>query len=148
MQLSKAAINEHEAGHGLFFLLQAFVAARDYLAHGGEIVHAFDCADDEFAVIRLLHLAVFPHHHRGHSLRALDVRDVEALDAFREFGQADCFLQLFLNFSGVGFQHAKTLVVGLFRVGAGEIEQRTLVSSLGNENMNQWGAGAPARGLL
>ena len=77
--------------------LQSLVAARDYLAHGSKIVHAFDGADDEFAVVRLLHLAVFPHHHRGHGFRALNVGDVEALDALGQFGQAEGFLQFFLN---------------------------------------------------
>ena len=74
--------------------------------------------------------------------------DVEALDALGQVGQAEGVLQLFLNGFGVGFEHAKTLIVGLFGVGAGEIEESALVAALRDENMNAGGAGAFARDLL
>src|SRR3984957_10571257 len=119
VKLPQASIDEHQAGHRLFFLQKAFIAACDYLAHGSKIVHTLDRADDELAVVRFLHLAIFPDHHGGHSLRALDVRNVEALDALGEFGQAENFLQFFLNGLGIGLELAKALIVGLFGVGAG-----------------------------
>ena len=105
MKLAQAAIDEDERGEGLGFLgagsfglpgprigtggtrfivqlfEEAAIAARDYLAHGGEVVDAGHCLDFEFAIGLLVHLAVFPDHHRGHGLSALDVGDVEALDA-------------------------------------------------------------------
>jgi hypothetical protein len=65
------------------FFLEALVAAADDLAHGGEVVDAGDGLDLEFAIVGLLHRAVFPDDHGGDGFRALDVRDVEALDAAR-----------------------------------------------------------------
>src|ERR1035438_5815920 len=67
--------------------------------------------DLEFSLAGLL--AVFPDHHGGDRLRALNVRDVEALDAFGQVGQAERFLQFFLDGPGVGLEHAKALIVGL-----------------------------------
>ena len=63
-------------------------------------------------------------------------------------GQTECLLQFFLNFLGVGFEHAKALVVGLLCVVAGEIDERPLVPALRNQNMHPCGAGALARVLL
>src|SRR3984957_347793 len=148
MQLSQAAINQHQAGHGLLFLLHALVAAHHHLAHRSEIIYAIDCANDEFSVIRFLHLAIFPDHHRSHRLSALNVRDVETLDALWQFGKAKSLLQLFLNFSGVWFEHAESLVVGLLGVRAGKVDERTLVPALRHQNVDRCGAGAPARDLL
>ena len=51
----------------------------------------------ELAVVGLLHRALFPHHHGGHGLRALDVRDVEALDTLRRLGQHQRILQRLLH---------------------------------------------------
>src|SRR3974390_1211499 len=97
VQLPNAPVDEDQAGQWLLLRLQARVAPRHYLAHGGEVVHAHHGLDDELAVVRLLHLAVFPHHHRGHRLRSLDVRDVEALDAVGWLGQGECILKRFLD---------------------------------------------------
>ena len=88
VQLAEAAVDEDQAGHRLLFFFAAAVAARDHLAHGGEVVDAFDGLDVELAVVGLLHRAVFPHDHGGDGFRALDVRDVEALDAAGQFGRA------------------------------------------------------------
>src|SRR5262249_16081805 len=59
------------------------IAASDYFAHAGEIVVADDGFDDELAIVALLHAAVFPDDHAGYLVGALNVRDVEALDAGR-----------------------------------------------------------------
>src|SRR5271166_1395612 len=122
VQLSESAVDEDETRHRLLFLLQTFITPRDYLAHRSKIVDAFDGADDELTVIRFLHLAVFPYHHRGHGLRALNVRDVEAFDSLGQFGQAERVLQLRLNGLGVGLEHTKTLIVRLFGIVAREID--------------------------
>src|ERR1019366_5083809 len=76
VQLSESAINQHQAGHSLIFFLDALVAARDYFAHGGEIVHAYNGADDELAVVGLLYLAFFPNYHRSYGFGALNMGDV------------------------------------------------------------------------
>ena len=81
MQLPQPAIDLHQPGHRASFFLEPRIAPRHYFAHAGEIVVALHRADDEFAVIGLLHPAVFPHHHAGHLVGALYVGDVEALDA-------------------------------------------------------------------
>jgi hypothetical protein len=148
VELSQAAVDQHQAGHGLFFFLLPLVAARDHLAHGGEIVHAGDGLDDELAVVGFLHLAVFPHHHRCHRFRSLNVRDVEALDALWQLGQAERLLQGFLNGARIGLQNAETLIVRLLGIGAGEIDEFAFVSALRNGDMHSCGAGALARELL
>ena len=55
MQLAEAAVDQHQARHCLLFFLQTLVTARDHLAHGGKVVHAIDAANDELAVVGLLH---------------------------------------------------------------------------------------------
>src|SRR5580704_1408400 len=153
VQLSEAAIDQHQARHRLLivnplFFLHTFVAARDHFAHRSEIVDALDGADDEFPVVRLFHLAVFPHHHRRDGLGALNVRDVETLDALGQFGQAERFLQFFLNLARVGLEHAEALVVRLLGIVARKIDQRTLVPTLRDENMHACGADTLVRLLL
>ena len=48
----------------------------------------------------------------------------------------------------IRLHHAEALVVGLLGVVAGQVEQRPLVATLRNQNMNSCGAGALARHLL
>ena len=62
----------------------------------GEVVGAAALAALELvgAVARLLRLAVDEHHHRGHRVRPLHVRDVVALDHPRQLRQAQPLLQL------------------------------------------------------
>ena len=57
--------------------------------------------DLEGAVLALGRLAVEEHHHRRHRRRALDVRDVEALDAPRQPLEAQPLLQLLQRRLGV-----------------------------------------------
>ena len=57
-------------------------------------------------------------------------------------------MQFFLDFLRVGFEHAKTLVVGLLCVVAGQIDERALVPALRHQNMHPRGASALARVLL
>jgi hypothetical protein len=83
VELAEAAIDEDEGRELPLFFFQALVAAVDYLAHGGEIVYAEDGHDFEFAVGGLVHLAIFPDDEGGDGFRALDVGDIEALDAAR-----------------------------------------------------------------
>ena len=69
----------------------------DDLAHGGEVVDAGDGLDLELAVVGLLHRALFPDDHGGDGFGALDVRDVEALDALGRLGEREGVLQGFLH---------------------------------------------------
>src|SRR3954465_4562439 len=92
VQLANAAIDQDQARHLLLLFLYTRIAARDHLAHGCEIVHAFYGTNDELAVVALLHRPVLPNHHRGYGFRALYVRYVEALDALGKVGQAKLVL--------------------------------------------------------
>src|SRR5882724_5071746 len=136
VQLAQAAIDQHQAGHLLFLFLNTLVAARHH------------ATDDELAVIRLLHLTIFPDHHRSHGLGSLDVRNVEALDASRQFGQAEGVLQRFLDGFGIRFHYAEALVVRLLGIVARQVEKSSLVAALGHKDVNSCGAGALARHLL
>src|ERR1022692_1060049 len=148
VELSEAAVDQHQAGRGLFFFLLTLVTARDYLAHGGEIVHAGDGLDDELAIVRLFHLAVFPDHHRGYRFRSLNVRNVETLDALGQLGQRERVLEGFLNGARIWLENAETLVVGLLGVGPGEIDQFALAPARRRGNIPWWAGGPPPRKLF
>ena len=102
----------------------------DDFAHGGEIVYAEHGHDFEFAVGGLVHLAVFPDHERGHGLRALNVGDVEALDAAGELGEHQGVGEGLLNGFARGLEDAEALRVGLLGVLAGEVDEGSLFSAL------------------
>jgi hypothetical protein len=102
----------------------------DDFAHGGEIVDAEDGHDFEFAVELLVHLAVFPDDERGHGFGALDVGDVEALDAAGQLGEHEGVGERFLNGLAAGLEDAEALDVGLLGVLAGEVDEGALFSAL------------------
>ena len=83
MKLPQPAIDQDQRWHDAVLILHALVSPKNNLSHRSKVVDAAHRLHLELAVSRLLHRAVFPHHHRGNSLRALDVRDVKALDALR-----------------------------------------------------------------
>jgi hypothetical protein len=111
---------------------QALVSAVDYLAHGGEVVYAEDGHDFEFAIGLLVHLAVFPDDHGSYGFSALDVRDVKTLDAAGELGEHEDVGQGLLNGFARGLKDAEALSVRLAGVLAGEIDEGTLFSALGD----------------
>jgi len=78
----------------------------DHLAHGSKIVDAPTGADDEFAIVRLLHLAVFPDDHGGHVSAPWNVRISNTRCAWA-IGQTENLLQFFLNGFGVGLSTRK-----------------------------------------
>ena len=84
----------------------------------------------ELAIGRLVHLAVFPDDQRGHGFSALDVGDVEALDAAGQLGQHERVGEGFLNGLARGLEHAEALRVGLLGVLAGEIDEGALFAAL------------------
>ena len=143
VQLPDAAVDQHQARHGLLFLLHPLVAAGHHLAHRGEVVHALDALDDELAIVGLLHLAVFPHHHRRHRFRALDMRDVEALDALGQLRQHERVLQSFLDRLGRRLHHAEALIVGLLGILPDQVDQRALVAALRHVNLHLAASGLP-----
>ncbi len=148
VQLSQAAINEQQAGHFLLFFLQPLVAARDHFAHGGKVIHALHAANDELAVVGFLHSPVFPDHHRRHGFGALNVRDIETLDALRRLRQAERLLQSLLDCFRVRLHHPEALVIGLLRIVPCQIEERAFLPALGHEDVHACGAGPLARQLF
>ncbi len=58
-----------------------------------KVVNAGDSLDLELAVVGFLHRAVFPHHQGRYRLGALDVRDIETLDAAGQFREQQSVLQ-------------------------------------------------------
>ena len=123
-------------GKGLLSSSEAFVAAVDDLAHAGEVVDSGDGLDLELAVVGLLHGAVFPDDHGGDGFGALDVGDVEALDAAGEFFEGEGVLQGFLDGFHAGLQDAEALVVGLLGVLADEVDEGALFAALGGEDFD------------
>ena len=151
VELAEAAIDEDERGHGcgLFgwtgffgawcfchFFEDALVAAVDDFAHGGEVVYAEDGHDFEFAIGGFVHLAVFPDDERGDGFSALDVRDVETLDAAGQLGEHEGVGEGLLNSSAGWLEDAEALGVGLPGVLAGEIDEGALFSALGNGDLD------------
>src|SRR5581483_1728313 len=82
------------------------------------------------------HRALLPHHQRRHRLRALDVRNVEALDACRWFRQRQRVLQRLLHRLGRRLQYPETLVKRLLRVLTDEIDEGPLVTALRNRDLD------------
>ncbi len=142
MQLAQSSIDQNEGRERLLVFLQPLVTALNHLAHAGEVIDARDGLHLKLAVVGLLHRAILPHHHRGHRLSALNMRDVEALDAPRQLLQRQRVLQCLLNRLHPRLQHAKPLIVRLLRVLANQINERTFFASLRRKNLH-----APARSL-
>src|SRR5579859_3671724 len=136
MELAEAAVDEDERRKLLLFFEEALVAAMDDLAHGGEVVDAGDGLDLELAVVGLLHAAVLPDDHGSDGLRALDVGDVEALDALWEFFKSQRVLQRLLDGLLVGLEDAEALVVGLAGVLAYKVDERAFVAALGRGDLD------------
>ena len=136
MQLPDAAIDQHQAGHLLIFRQHAFVSAAHNLAHGGKIIHPGDAANDELAVVGFFHLAFFPHHHRGHGFGALNVGNIEALDARGQRRQLQRVLQRLLHDFHLRLQYAEALLERLLGIARRQIHQRTLLSTLRNQNFD------------
>ena len=115
-----------------FAVADALVAAGDDFAHGGEVVDAEDGHDFELAIGGLVHLAVFPDDQGGDGFGALDVGDVEALDAAGQLGEHEGVGEGFLNGFARGLEDAEALRVGLLGVLAGEVDEGTFFSALGD----------------
>ena len=130
VQLSKAAVDQHQSRHFRLFLLQTRVAAGDHFVHGREIIIAFHRADDELAVIAPLHPSVLPDHHAGDLVGSLYVGDIKTFDSPRRLFQTECLPQGFLNCFRVGLENAEAGVETVFRVGLGQIQHGALLPPL------------------
>jgi hypothetical protein len=123
VQLPQAAIDQHQTRKLFSLGLQAGVAAPHGFAHAGEIVVAPFAANNEFAIVRLFHVAVLPYDHGGHGVGALNMGDVETLDPFWSFGQVERGSEPFSYDFRAWFQHTKTLFERVTRVFLHEIEE-------------------------
>ena len=106
-------------------------------------------ADLEAPVVRLAGQPVLEHHQRRHDVRALHVRDVDALDAQRRAVEPERVLDL-LQRGGAGREvaGAAQLVLGegLLGVALDGLGQRPLVAALGHADLHA-GAAQPAEPL-
>jgi hypothetical protein len=101
-ELALASVHDYEVRRGrerVVVLLGRHVApareaAANHLGHRREVVLTVDAADAELAVVRLLRHRVLEDHHRANRRRALQVGDVEALDADRQALQVERLAQL------------------------------------------------------
>jgi hypothetical protein len=122
--------------NGFYFVAalvkQATIAAVDDLTHGGEIVYAEDGHDFEFAIELLVHFAVFPHDEGCDGFRALDVGDVEALNAAGQFREHEGVGECFLNGLARWLEDTEALRVGLLGVLSGQVDEGALFSTLGD----------------
>ena len=89
-----------------------------------------DGHDLEFAIGLLVHLAVFPDDQGGHGFSALDVGDVEALDAAGQLGEHEDVGERLLNGLARGLEDAEALDVRLLGVLAGQIDEGALFAAL------------------
>lgn len=144
MELTEASVDEDEGGKGLlvglnfraFAVFQSLVAAVDDFAHGGEVVDAGDGFDLEFAVVGFLHGAVFPDDHGGDGFGALDVGDVEALDAGGRLSEGEGVLEGVGDGALGGLEDTEALVVGLLGVLADEVDEGAFFAALGGGDLD------------
>ena len=76
------------------------------------------------------------------------MRDIEALDPLRQFGQRERVLQSFLNGAGIRFHHAEALIVKLLGIVRGKVEERSLVAARGNKYVHSCGSDILVRHLF
>src|SRR5277367_3083544 len=136
VELAQSAVDQDQTRHRLLLFSEAFVTAGYHFAHGCEIVHSGNGLDDEFAIIRFFHHAIFPNDHGCDRLRSLNMGNVEALDALWEFRERQRILKGFLNGAGIWLQHLETLIVRLLSVGAGEVDKFAFFSALRDSDVD------------
>src|SRR5215204_7124677 len=73
--------------------LEALQPATDDLGHAGKVVGAFDRPDPEPPVLALCRASTLEHDHGGHGVGSHGVRDVVALDPYRQPGEGEFFAQ-------------------------------------------------------
>ena len=83
VELAEASVNQNEAGERLFFFQEPAISALDDFLHACKVIVAPGPANDELAIVGFLHPAVFPNYHGSNCVGALQVGDIEALDASR-----------------------------------------------------------------
>ena len=146
-KLSLAAVDDDEVGH--FIFRELGVATLRHLAHREEIVGlSLGASDLKAPIVGLLRQAALEDDHRGDRLRALIVRDVEALHAHRLFLESEITAKL--------PDRAERLIVRLldarglirdvlFRVGASHFDDVVLRAALryGERHLRPLALGEP-----
>src|SRR6266478_10017091 len=97
VKLSDSPIDQDQPGKLFFFFLRAAIPAGYGFAHAGKIVvltqrisvaslltGPFLSTNNELAIVRFLHAAVFPNNHGRDGVRPLDMRNIKALDRSEE----------------------------------------------------------------
>src|SRR6202022_4467124 len=65
--------------------------------------------------------------------------DVEAFNAARQIWQREGFLQCLLNGASIGLHYAESLIIELFCVVGGEVDERAFVSTRWNRDVDPCG---------
>ena len=144
VELADAAVNQHQPRKGAVRGLHAGIAALDGFAQAAEVVVAMLTADDELPVGRLEHPAVLPDDQGGHGIGALEMRNVETLDALGGLREAERGFQCFGDGLRAGLLHPEALLEGLPRVALHQIEEGALGAAQGRKDF-QPAAGAFAK---
>src|SRR5260370_13937459 len=149
VQLADATVNQNQARHRPLLFQDATIAPAHGFAHACEIVVLADypksvtrrpiallATNNELAIIRFLHPAVFPDNHRSHRIRALNMRNVKAFDAARGLQQIQGVLDRFADGLGRGLQDAEALLEGVLGIVFHEVQERALAAALWSKNFN------------
>ena len=136
-ELALAAVDQDEVGQLLALLQQPPVAAAHHLAHRREVVRRTGhAAHAELPVVRLLGQPVLEAHHRRDDVRALDVRDVEALDAPRLHLQVQHVAQRAQDLLRLAAGMPPFQVEGQPRVAQHHLQQPDLLAPLGHADVD------------
>ena len=142
VQLADSAVDQDQARHRLAFRPAGGGSGarppracwRNRREQAGGFVRAFRhrvAANDEFAVVGLLHSAVFPHDHRSDRVRSLNVRNVEASRCAwaARAGRARIASASAMAFE-LGFSTRKRCMKECLRVFLHQLEERVLLPAL------------------
>ena len=132
-ELAETAVDENEVGQVRALFQQPPIAPSHHFAHGREVVgRAHHGLDLERPVVGLLGRRHLEDHHRGHDVRPLQVRDVEALDPPRLVGQAERLHEGDENFARTLLRMTPFQIMGELGVAGDEFEQTDLLAALGH----------------
>src|SRR5882672_3319130 len=136
VELAEAPIDQDQVGEGFLFFLEAAITALNDFLHAREIVIAPFATNDELAIAGFFHPPIFPHNHRSNSVGALQMGDIEALDAARRLRQPERLLERVNNCLRAGLQDAEALLEGVARVLFNQLQEGVLRAPLRHQNFD------------
>src|SRR5579863_5510867 len=137
VKLADSTVHQDQVRERLLLLLEPSVAPRYHLAHAGEVVVLRYRLNDELAVVRLLHAVVFPDHHGRDNVRALDVRNVEALDTLGGLREVERLGQVLDHLAGARLHHAEAPLERVAGVARHQFRHGALGSGLRRQDVQR-----------